>query len=919
MNDTYNTTSSARYRIPAPRDRYILRASLQRRLTGISGHRLTIIKAGAGSGKTTLLSVYIRQQRPQHLYWLTLDECLNQVFVFWQYLFGALRAELPKGDDSLAICFSDNIQKEVLERLLPVFSERLATGHEIYLILDDFQHISDPYLLRTLRLFLGNLRKNIHLVILSRTMPALDIGRLYMQDSLLLIGEEDMRLTANECREFLTRTLLLPDDTRKAVHLDDIISKANGWIGGAQLLALAESGNNPHMERFSAFDKRLIFDYMEKEIFLPLGDEEQLFLTKTAVFTTFDEGLCARYLPEYNFEHMIGGILEKNLFVIVMDSETKAFRYHDMLREFLLFRLSKTPDKRRTLYLGAAAALFEQERYDECAALLLQGREYGALMERLLQMPQTAVTFGFIMQVPLEAIGANPNFAYQYFFCYYAALEPEKCRQIYDYIIRHLSTDVTFKAFQNADLFFDVDRIFDTNRTGGSLNTLSAAQIQTLPLNRISRAYLLNKEAYFLLLQGDREGAMQYLDRAEAIYRETGNIYIEDFVLSVRTQVLETYGELGAALLYYRQMYALLESTPTLRISYYIGIAGIHIRRMQLTKAEEELEEARKLGAADVDTLQRAYLDTLAEWQYLTGRQEQAVESLLSLGEDTLYQNLFFAARLLRYPLYRRNNRQLAASFLESYEQADNDRKSTDIVRKSTDIDLLACRIAYELGDKDSAIRTLSRLLAGARKCGNKLKITEAALLLARFLYFEANESAASQDAASRNTASHDAEPQTAKEKDSLWMDERSARRDTGSLRENGLSLHMVNLVSEAVSYALPEQLRAPFFFEADFLSLLLDRESRELQAQLSETQLLFVTDILDNRTDAKTPAPLLLTARELEVLKCISAGRTNKEVAERLCISMATVKTHLINIYGKLGVSNRLQAVNKAKSLRIF
>lgn len=56
------------------------------------------------------------------------------------------------------------------------------------------------------------------------------------------------------------------------------------------------------------------------------------------------------------------------------------------------------------------------------------------------------------------------------------------------------------------------------------------------------------------------------------------------------------------------------------------------------------------------------------------------------------------------------------------------------------------------------------------------------------------------------------------------------------------------------------------------------------------------------------------LTARELEVIKEMEQGRSNKEIAESLCISMATVKTHIINIYSKLGVSNRVAAINKMR-----
>jgi LuxR family maltose regulon positive regulatory protein len=61
------------------------------------------------------------------------------------------------------------------------------------------------------------------------------------------------------------------------------------------------------------------------------------------------------------------------------------------------------------------------------------------------------------------------------------------------------------------------------------------------------------------------------------------------------------------------------------------------------------------------------------------------------------------------------------------------------------------------------------------------------------------------------------------------------------------------------------------------------------------------------------------LSEREIEVLQLISEGLTNPEIAARLILSLYTVKTHTRNIYGKLGVNNRTQAVSKAMALGIL
>ncbi|QWF83998.1 response regulator [Amycolatopsis sp. CA-230715] len=68
-----------------------------------------------------------------------------------------------------------------------------------------------------------------------------------------------------------------------------------------------------------------------------------------------------------------------------------------------------------------------------------------------------------------------------------------------------------------------------------------------------------------------------------------------------------------------------------------------------------------------------------------------------------------------------------------------------------------------------------------------------------------------------------------------------------------------------------------------------------------------------------RTPAPQLLSNRELEVLRLVAAGNTNREVAAALFVTEATVKSHLLNIYGKLGVGDRAAAVAEAFHRRLL
>lgn len=88
-------------------------------------------------------------------------------------------------------------------------------------------------------------------------------------------------------------------------------------------------------------------------------------------------------------------------------------------------------------------------------------------------------------------------------------------------------------------------------------------------------------------------------------------------------------------------------------------------------------------------------------------------------------------------------------------------------------------------------------------------------------------------------------------------------------------------------------------------------------RAARGETVLAAVADRL--QTSPPDPAPTDLTARELEVLTWVARGHSNAEVGARLFIGEATVKTHLVRIFGKLGVTDRTAAVTTAYALGVL
>ncbi|MDO5522039.1 MAG: LuxR C-terminal-related transcriptional regulator [bacterium] len=838
---------SVKLKVPKPRKRYIERNGLLKKLEDISNCKVTVIKAGAGSGKTTLLSLYALKHKELNVRWLAIDESMNQSLVFWKYVIESLKEELTLDVPSVLSCFDGNMPEDFLWELLSNVINNLNLEEELVLVWDDFWYLTDPFLIKTIDYFIENLPEQVHLVLLTRNKPLVYLGLLQVEGNLLLLEEDQIRMSTEEGKEFLVHTIGLQEDDKA---IEDLVSNSNGWVGGLQLMAIASS----KLALSRDVNEQVIYDYLSNEVFRYLPEDVRQFLRKTGVLAYFNKEICNKYVPEFSFEKMMQAVLERNMFVIELDEEQQEYRYHSILKDYLVHLVGEDEQEEIILRTKAAAVYHEIGDDEESINQLFVIHAYKQIMEQLLNMPQNAATFNYIMKVPMEQIQYNANFAYQYFFCYYTTLEQKKCNEIYEFIKKHFKNDPTYQAFRHVDLFFDVDWNYKW------VSIVPLDQIKKMPFNDISKAYLLIKEAYFLYMQDQRVEAMEYLDLAEQIYEKKGNYYIEAFVLAEKTQILEEYGSFREALTLYRKMERFLEYVPTLRSSYYIGIAGVYIRQLKMAEAKEALDNSKQYFKQTMTNMQSAYLYTFAEYSYIMGKEDVTESIIIELGKDDMYQNIYFSARLLRYPIYRGNHRKLAAEFVDKYDKAD------DIV-KSNETDLLYAGIKYELGEFDVALEKMETLIAKARKSQNVSKIVEGDLLKVRYLL-----------------------------------------EQTDRVRE------LLDTFVEAVSYAYGEEMRHPFWFEKETVKQVLAKFKEELKGRLSQDQIYFVESTEEPQAEKSISRKGLydLTERELEVVEELKKGCTNKEIAEHLCISLATVKTHMINIYSKLGVKNRVAAVNK-------
>jgi LuxR family maltose regulon positive regulatory protein len=348
------------------------------------------------------------------------------------------------------------------------------------------------------------------------------------------------------------------------------------------------------------------------------------------------------------------------------------------------------------------------------------------------------------------------------------------------------------------------------------------------------------------------------------------NTYIDFFNLNMKAQVYEEMGCFVKAFTVYNQIKTIMEANKSLssiNLSYCVSITGIYLKQMKLTSALSSLETAYQLALeeyshSNLEALKLAIDHNMIEYHFLNNEVKEADVMLQELMSNSFYENILRASGLLKY-LWKNDGMTnvLRDQFITTYEKEEEENRSLNSK-------LMYARLIYDLRGKEKSLFVIDDVLSYARKSGIRLKIIEASL-----------------------------------QKLSILMEQ----NESGHVPQD--------LYREAVYYACDDEIKLPFYLEADAVLAVQAQYTPKLSENFSTKERSFELSILKLCNSGGSG---LLSNRELEVLKEIALGHTNKEIGECLCISLATVKTHIINIYRKLEINTRVGAVEAARRLGI-
>ncbi|KWK13942.1 LuxR C-terminal-related transcriptional regulator [Burkholderia stagnalis] len=353
---------------PRPPRCRVTRRPLLKKLAAAAGHTVTLIIAPAGFGKTTMLSEWCEVLRTRHqlVAWLSLDSDDDDPDQFGAYLVAALsRGTGGVGQHAERLLRKDPLTpgRTVVSVLL---NEIAACGKQVFLVLDDFDRLSSTPVRAAVSRLLRYAPDNFHILLGARSEPKLALAHFQAHGQLLRIDESDLRFSADDAQAFFARagTAILD---RPAVEL--LHDATEGWIAGLQLasLSLHDAADAARVARDLAGNRYGIDAYLDEAVLARLPPAVYQFLLRTSILERLSPGLCDAVMGAgARSWEKLDWLERNNLFIRALDDERQWFRYHALMSDALRRRAARQlADELPKLHRRASQWLAAERQWPE--------------------------------------------------------------------------------------------------------------------------------------------------------------------------------------------------------------------------------------------------------------------------------------------------------------------------------------------------------------------------------------------------------------------------------------------------------------------------------------------------------------------------------------------------------------------------
>ncbi|GIP30806.1 LuxR C-terminal-related transcriptional regulator [Paenibacillus sp. J2TS4] len=847
--------------IPQARSALVQRQRLYYRLNdGLNGN-LTFITAPAGYGKTTLLSEWSRTIKPP-VAWVSLDAGDNEQMRFWSHTVAALKQAYPEFDEQKALNFAaaDTSGASLIAALI---NELDRLSQPIVLVWDDIHHIEEEATRHGIEYLLERLPTHIHLYMSSRTSRAVRLPRLSLENKLNRLEADDLRFTREETTNFFSTC---SGSALSSEEITAVQQRTEGWAVALRLAALAldEKADPAEVLRKMSATEGDISDYFFEEVLTRQPEALQQFLLRSSVLQRMTGELCDAVTGLPDSMASLRQLEQDQLFLVPLDDQRKWFRYHPLFQHFLLRQLdSREPRQVNLLHVTAGKWLEENGYLYDAMDHYLSASSYEHALRLLeavapqLMRKEWSTLLTWLDEIPDAVLFARPMMLMTQIVSLFLSGQIELAK-----------TKLTWAK----ELFAETVSSFPEQAIESFQAGLCVLEAFRAYFERDFEASIRHFEAYmqrnpsgdfFVGLGTDDDGYLPIWD----VYAFVDN-------LKEAERVLKAYLRIWSGT---RNVFFIA--------NLYISYGKLMYEWNRLEEAERYFNQALDIGK----TYHNQNLITIS-FLWLTrvysaeGRQNEAKTILQSLANQikgNQYPNL---SRKVAWTMALQGRIWGEAKSVKQWLRTNGLRSKDEIpLSMMEEYDLLACLLA-EQGKTEEAVSLIERLL---RIAGDPERRNDRIRLLvhkSKIVFLQGNVV--------------------------LSMD----------------------ALEEALSLAQPEEYIRTFVDEGAALGLLLDQYVKLRQHHQRrpgrKVPLPYVKRLLQliaypgGTVQAPVPKEWFkpaLTDAERKVLRLMQTGISNRDMALKLGVSLSTVKTHINNMYSKLQVTSRLQAIDRARKLNLF
>ncbi|CAM4372281.1 LuxR family maltose regulon positive regulatory protein [Paenibacillus endophyticus] len=787
--------------------------------------------------------------------WISLDKYDNDWSAFWSCVFASIREKVPRFGESIEYMLEQASAASIDSAVLAFLNELHSIKGDFVLILDDYHVIENATVNESIRYMLAHLPTHVHLYIASRTELLFPTARLLAKGEINIIRVEDMRFELEEGYVFFKETTDLLLTEKQVAEL---FHQTEGWVSGLQLAAISLKRSGNIADSISQFNgrQRHISDYLLEEVFEHLPVSLREFLLATSVLNRMNWEMCLAVTGKNDSQEQLEQLEQLNLFIVPLDDQRNWFRYHHLLSEFLQQLSAREHTELWRQSHQRAAVWHENEGL------------YEEAMEHYIKAQQSNDAVRLIDRLLPDLMLAKGSVLVRWITSL-----PESSYE-------HMPT---FELFYISNLLMEGEWRQGLHRAEQAEKRFEAmrAFIPEPAFNQLmGNLYYLC--GIFSYLQQDLPLTSKYFELSELHLPEASSF---QKISSKRYQGHEGFMDLLSLsnnlhevelfLLKWIKTWEKKKNYPFVGY-HYLSYCLLLYEWNRLEEAELYLEQAMNREDLRTNVWIWIHIGLASFWvQRALGKESQAMEWLNDLGsnvdspdQQAIWKRIKAEQAQL---LLSQGQPQQACEWLEQSGMSYAD----EVTPRYFEEYLIMVRILAankRIEEAKQLLEQLERLADKENRLRGRIKLKILQSIV-------------------------------------LWQSDYP--------KEAFVPLEMALRLSEPAGYIRSFLDEGPLMVE--MLSQLVKEQQEAAKPRMPLKYTHQILEAANSGQPYKTLSNEALTEQEEKVLVLLTEGFIYKEIAVRLNITLDTVKFHMKNVYRKLGVSNRTQAIQRVKQHRLL